>query len=386
MVYEQLYADFLQQCQPGAVPGQWARFEEHADCWHLPCGVKPLVEALREKYDDNTLVTAGLFERDTEKTARVACRWLECPGTFLALRTEAQQSPFDLLTADGAVSGDLPIRIALDDHAVKSALDSKAFLLVAFSISDLVALRAVGLPAVSAAGLERFSAKSLEEFRHVLTSSSQSSERWPQQLILTGWSPSRLIRDRPQLLEPVVDNLRNCDPIRRLLPDILVWAPTGQDIQAIGRCAALGTRDDVVAAILESLDGRAKPLALSQKNLLRLTGLAKATADLRRELLRSHSTASSRRKMVRRVGDEVELAFAGPLLAKAAAETDPEERMRLTTLAGTERILTPTLVRVAARLEQDLERNGVSGDGAIADIVALTKLVDAKSKLMKREK
>jgi hypothetical protein len=383
MLFEQLCADFLQRCSPVAASAPWVRFEEHRCCWRLPMDWRSLVATLRETYDDKTLLASGLFERFSDKTIDIADRWLQSPQTFLALRTEALQNPFDLLTADGSVSGDLPVRVALADHAVKSALDAKAFLLAAFSVADIAALRAVGLPVTSALGLERFSAKSLEEFRDVLTSSSQSSEPWPQQLILVGWSPSGFFKHRPQLLETVVDNLRCSVPIKGLLPDILLWEPSAHNIQEMGHCAALGSRDDVVATILKSLDESAKPLALPQRKPSPVADVGQAAAVLRRELLRHNSTKSRRRRRIRQLADKVESAFAQPYLAMSEAATDREEKSRLVTLAGVERILIPSLVRATARLEYDLECNGRHGDGAMSDILGVMKMMDAKTKLMK---
>jgi hypothetical protein len=74
----------------------------------------------------------------------------------VALRTSAEEKPFDLLTARGCLSGRrLPVFAALFDSWTIAALDNRRQLFATPRIREVALLRALGLPATLTWGLHR---------------------------------------------------------------------------------------------------------------------------------------------------------------------------------------------------------------------------------------
>jgi hypothetical protein len=299
------------------------------------------------------------------------------------LRTAAGKRPFDLLTEYGMIGGELPIYAALRDYRMQAALKEFPFLLAAFSMQDLLALHAVGLPVALATGLESFTPKSFEEFRSALGGSTPSPFPTPHQLILVGWEPASLRNYRPQPLEAVVDNLKACPPLGQNSADVMIWQPPQSAIASFGRCLTTGSREDIIGLIVKSLDEETVPVEDPSNDKCSKPTLANATVALRRVLTSSNGTPMQRRKTLRRFNKELEREIINPLTAIADAETDPDEKARLTEVAAYSGVLPLSLIRLAAGLERDLEDNGVFGDGRIPELSRITNAMQARAKLLK---
>ena len=87
----------------------------------------------------------------------------------MALRSAAESDPFDVVTAEGCLSGrQWPARAALRDSGILQDLEAaEDQLLLVFAMSDLVLCRSLGIPAALAVGLEESDLELLDELsRH----------------------------------------------------------------------------------------------------------------------------------------------------------------------------------------------------------------------------
>jgi len=176
MQYREIYADFLKHCRPTPLPTPWSQFAKNVDFWKPPKDERATLEALQQQHDSNDLfrsrlVVCGTTDEHNQQGKMPAGTKLTInsilTGSFsriLPLRTSPQCLPSDLLTGEGTVSGRLPACAVLHDFLVQKGIQQTGFLCLVFSMSDMMALRAVGIPAVLAKGLEKITQKSIEDF------------------------------------------------------------------------------------------------------------------------------------------------------------------------------------------------------------------------------
>jgi hypothetical protein len=289
------------------------------------------------------------------------------------------------------------------------------------------------MPAALALGLEQITKKSLQELRAVLGSATGPShaavaghapatsppslitpaqeedadatpagKSWdsstavpdsdqasidPPRLILVGWTPSRLSPHRPVDLDRVirsVETVGNC--LGAGVDEVFLWRPTMREIRRIGFCLTKGNRKDVTKAILDSLDQSAKSLTPSESGTRPLGDLLASRARLRQVLLRPGAGPEHRRRRLREYQRAVDNTFVEPLLARAGNESDLDERSRLGGLAAVNRLLHPSVELYSAKLEQEIARTGLRGDGPMFQTQELMKMFDVLYKFAKESK
>ena len=433
MIYDQLYADILQHCQPMRPPRPWGNFVKDVDAWAPPQDGKSTIAALREKYSTKDLIRSGVASPDENKglsLGRIFCGPSDI--RILALRAIPQCNPFDLLSDEGTASGQLPVYAAVHDHLVEKGINKRGFLCVTFSMQDLISLRAVGMPAALASGLEQITRKSLAEFRSIFepagqshlphanhapaaqppspaalaqqegsdeTQASGSSDpskamtQWQHapidqlQLILVGWMPSQLSRHRPGDLDRVIrsiENTGNCLGVD--LNETFLWRPTAAEIRRINLCLIKGNRKDVAKAILDSLDQSAKPLTPSRSDKGSSGDFLESRARFREALLRPGSSQDYLQRRLREYQEAVDSTFVKPVFDRAIGESDPDERCRLGGLAAVNRLLHPSVELYSAKLEREITRSGLRGNGEALKIGELMKMFDVLYRLTKEDK
>ena len=422
MNYGQIYAEFLQYCLPAPLPQPWGRFMETADFWRPPRSEKATLAVLRKNHSTKHLLGSGIVTRNQRKDLELNPIFTGTSDAILPLRDSPQSNPFDLLTEQGTVSGRLPIHTAVADYVVLEAIQEKRFLCITFSMSDMMSLRAVGMPTALASGLAQFTPNSLEEFHKCVgfsipglaafvgpgtpppsapsthlaqeedayemllqsvnenfpgTEKSHPSTTDSRGLILTGWTPSQLSNRRPQGLDQVIDNIVSAGSCLGVaLEDVLLWQPTTREIHALARCQKVGSKADVVQAILSNIDQSANPLAPSKNRQESSIDILKTGARLRKSLLSPESSPAQRRRALRDFQRAVDDLFVNPYLDRAAADPQLMTRSRLAGLAQVNRLLHPSVMLHLARLEKEISRNGLRGDGKALDIRGLLKLFD----------
>jgi len=347
---------------------------------------------------------------------------------ILPLRASSQGDPFDLLTSDGAVSGRISACAFLDDHRVQKGIQKTGLLCLAFSIEDVMALRAVGLPAALANGLEQFTRESLKEFcsclalespadvsvhgskQHVAlpvtsaaplkacsvqgdkaklpsdpTADKASADNLSPprpRLFLVDWLPSQLTLCHPEGLDGVAGSLINVGKCLDVnLDDVFVWRPTTADVRRITYCLANGERKDVRKAILASLRRSSQLLGLTQGETDEPVSLLEARARLREALLRPGGKSGERRRRLRQHQEAIDNALVRPLLEQAAAEFDPMRSSQLAALAGINQMLHPAVELYLAGQEKEVAKRGLRAGGQNPAIRDLMKMFEAVSKL-----
>jgi len=401
----QVYADFVQHCPATRLPQPWGRFAEPGDLAATPQDEETLVAALCKNHSIAALLRSGVVCQGENKKLILPTAFIQPYCSLLPLRHAPHDNPFDLLTDDGTTSGRLPLAAAIQDHRVAAGIAERGLLCIAFSLPDMVSLRAVGVPAALAMGLDEITCKSLQELRsalgppgaghaapaghsdiqppsaaaaeaggiqetHAAGSSSSSPAAAnsgpgmidPPQLIFVGWSPARLSSERPASLDRVlreIQGIAGCLGID--LAEVSVWRPTVAEIQQITFALSKGVQHDVVQAILKSIDQSAQPVIPSARDQGTPGDFLQARARLHEALARPRSGPNYRRRRLQAYQKAVDKNFVEPLLLRAAEESNPQEGSRLAVLAEINRLLYPSLALYAARLEREIIRTGPSG-------------------------
>lgn len=489
MLYGQIYADFLQHCRRAQPPRPWGRFAKQADIWLPPQDTAATLTDLRQKHGAKHLIRSGVaiwgssIEFVKPKKGPVvnpdanACSGQTPPpsasqecdpcgkvldeaaihshlaalsnmgthvetkgllvnpilcGTFsqiVPLRALPKCNPFNLLTGEGAVGGQLPCCAALHDCRLQKAIHKMGFLCLTLSLGDMMAFRAAGIPAAIAVGLEHLTRKTVREFSANLGLSSNGglgnssvgpapaspaptsppqkgqtpngqapaqsdpcaaggsnnpSPAVPPRLFLVDWSPAQLTLNRPDALDDVQRNLTNIINCTETdFNDVLAWRPTAADLQKIIFSLANGTRKDVQRAIVNSLRGSAKLMGQSQDEQDEPCSLTEARARLREVLVRPGSRPAERRRRLRHYRQALAGGLVDPLLQQAAEEPDPTRRSRLAALAGLNEVLHPTVELFLANQEKEIAKQGLKADAQKSSVRDLMKMFDTACKLTK---
>ncbi len=209
----------------------------------------------------------------------------------------------------------------------------------------------------------------------------------PPRLILVGWTPSQLSRQRPQDLDRVSRNIVNIGSCLGVdLVEVFVWQPAAAEIRRIAFCLTKGSRKDVTKAILDSLDQSGVRLTPCQREKGSSGDLLESRARLREALSRPGSGADCRRRQLREYQQAVDSTFVDPVLKCAVGESDSDERSRLGCLAAVNRLLHPSVELYSAKLEREITRGGLRGSGEGLQTRELLKIFDVVYKLTKERK
>jgi hypothetical protein len=165
-----------------------------------------------------------------------------------------------------------------------------------------------------------------------------------------------------------------------------LWRPTAEEIRQINFCLTKGGRQDVTKAILGSLDHSAKLLTPPQSEQKSSGDLLEVRVRLREALLRPGSSPDCRRRRLQEYQQAVDNTFVEPLLERAMQASDPNERSRLGGLAEVNRLLHPSVELYSAKLEREIFRSGLRGDGEVLKTQELMKMFDVLCNLTKGKK
>lgn len=182
-----IYAALEALSEPALLPEPWCDRP-------APSGYRRLRDSraaagfLRQKFSDAELLAAGVFLRADQapaqlvpprkKTSSAAKPKVAVPpsgpsglnpylriGGWLVLRSAAGEPPFDIVTAGGCLSGQLPVLAALQDATIKGLLKEFGDTLYApFRLADAAVLLSLEYPAIPATGLEKLHGQALEKF------------------------------------------------------------------------------------------------------------------------------------------------------------------------------------------------------------------------------
>jgi hypothetical protein len=114
-----------------------------------------LLLRLQNGFPEPALKRAGLIEEHDSAGHLLAHGLYDCNGTVIGLARKSTESPFDLLTSYGTISGKLAILAILRDSYSRRMLKARPYLFATSSIHEVVMLRAMGFAATVSADLPR---------------------------------------------------------------------------------------------------------------------------------------------------------------------------------------------------------------------------------------
>ena len=337
----------------------------------------------------------------------------------LPLRSSSDSKPFDLLTDDGTASGRLPAAVAMHDYRVQKDIQRMGFLCLAFSMWDLLALRAAGVPVVPAKGLEQISPETLKELRssplltsaampldtdgpsakappvadpplpdvhygehsvHEPSASTEELDAPPPPtppLFLVGWSPAKMSRLRPEKVDAVSDSLtRVRDNLEIEFNGAFVWRPTQGQFERIKYCLANAERKDLQKAIVTSLRSSVQPLGQPGNDGSVSGSFREVRARFQEALSRPSMSPAERRRRLHHYQQAVEQALVAPVIEQAKREVDPKRRSRLAGLARINQMLYPAVELHLATYEKEVAKRGVRAQHELSDVRDLMKMFD----------
>lgn len=153
-VYQRLFA----RCPTLAFPGLWNFVGSSGDC--RGCIVDPAetVAALRAEFELPLLQSAGVVACLPDGDWCLPRHVCDPAGAIIALRAEAAEAPFELLTAAGCLSGrTVPLLATLDDARTVEQTKQSGYLFASFHIQEVALLRALGFAATLATGMQALS-------------------------------------------------------------------------------------------------------------------------------------------------------------------------------------------------------------------------------------
>lgn len=387
MKREAILNDFLSYCEPGPVRGRWSISDAMIDVWRCPKSVDTALQALASKYGRTSLVRAGLILDSPKQKLELSGAFPYPASLILALRRSENGAPFDLLADNGSVSGRLPLYSACRDYRIAADLAQHGFVLLTFSLSDLVAMRAVGLPAAPANGLGHFTAKTARQFRKLFESTLKIPESGLKRPVLVGWSPSNWSLDRPSGLDEVIANLQaTADSVApQSFDEMYLWRPDNDQMRSIADCLGTGTASAAVHAIVESLNNSAVSLSPERAKTASCPALLDSSLELQQELARQDGTPKTRKRKLRAHRRAVQNELVTPLLKQAADESDPIQRNRLHAIAALAQVIPAVAASCAASLDDAIVYHGVRSYEGCPQVAELVKTTEALYKLMKRK-
>jgi hypothetical protein len=114
-----------------------------------------LLQRLQTEFTERGLARAGLIEEHDSAGHLLAHGLYDCNGTVIGLARKSTESPFDLLTSYGTISGKLAILAILRDSYTRRMLKARPYLFATSSIHEVVMLRAIGFAATLTTDLPR---------------------------------------------------------------------------------------------------------------------------------------------------------------------------------------------------------------------------------------
>ena len=384
-----IYHRYLNYCQPVQLPAPWRGLEIDSDCLACPAENTRLMDCLRWEFQDDELIASGVMQAGPNGI-EMNPALVGSAKSVIALRSAAEEPPFGLITDAGTITGQpSPVLAILRDARTRELLSStNSPLLLAFSLQDVVMLRALGLPATAACDVPTHSVNALNQLASAcgwdgatdvdalvaqteqppteLQESAASSvasveddvhaaatahlgptpdtvtpaascgtadhpEHAGQELIqlaLVNWSPARLTLDEPLECGELVSRLLDSERYLGIdMSHVAVWRPRHEVLGAIRYAIAMDSSDLIQRMLSQSLDDSLFAVqTLATSPTRGSTPFSVALGDLQRCLTSADNCTVERQRAISAFETAVELELVSPLREQALASPDPLER------------------------------------------------------------
>lgn len=430
-----VYDRVLSHCPQYVRGDRWEQFQD-ANAFRGSSSPDATLDALQSEFSADALQKSGVAVLDEavldEEGALKLNPVLTGPeAVVMALRNTDDEPPYDLLTSGGCLSGTaLPVLSVLEDGPTsKCSLGCDNVLCVAFAISDVVALRALGIPATLATGLSELGRGRLEEFAHrfhlwdapawdhfnegqgntdpldsdAADSNAPEEENEPEtvtgraaippQLIFADWFPATLSLERPEGLSAVRAHFARLESDLGLcLEDVYTWRPTAAELQTLSFCLEYGNSKDVRSAVLQSLDKSTERLNVPAGSMCQVFGPPAdhaTTVSQLQELRQRRGDKQLRQKAWQNFDESLESDFIQPLIREAQNASEPVQGNLLLALAATSRLHHMEAALIADNLARRVNETGTRctegiPEAEIKQLLALSNRIVSLAKELKR--
>ncbi len=361
-----IYGEVVSACEPFRPEGPWGRFQDPG-AYCCPADPDQLLASLCQKFRAEDLVRSGVagvagVAGEAGDAIFLAPALLEAGNALIALRTEVDQRPFEILTPEGCLSGRLPAVAALDDViALREGQLNEPHLHVVFGFEQVLACRSVGLPAALATGLADVSRSAIRElFQRLYPSDAFDEEEdafdkaaWDDEdgrtidaddeasehlsvnsgddwlVKLHGWS----LFDVEARLEAEIELIRTHfakieNYLNRSLRDARVVFTSAKAREALEFALQHGGRCDVRRALLEMASSSEAliPRPVGMKKVFQPPGSFSGATSQLFEANRLQSDATVQKRAWDNYDETLEREVLSPLREEGAAEADPVVR------------------------------------------------------------
>lgn len=339
-----VYAELFEGCASYTHPGAWHQLPVYHDVRQLPAELAGLRERLLQRFSQEELVAAGVLAPGTEEEPQLSPAVSQPGDMIIALRRSENDTPFDLLTAKGCVSGRrLPACAALRDGRIREMVRQLGLDQICGTpvIQDAALLLALQIPATLSTGLmdlkgpwldqfcqayqlERLAAGGKRHQRKYLIDHTEE-ERPPEALVLLGCRLAEMDRSEPEEICWIRDHFLDLQRHLEILMDrIYLWQPPQHALDKIAFRLSHAGPARVREALVSSFDQHTGSLLPARREEDRLPRhlpeaivhfqklLGKPTRDLAEERLAwQHLLKLLHKKLIQ------------PLLQQASSTADP---------------------------------------------------------------
>lgn len=353
--------------------------EGDPEVYELATDPAPFLKSLEDDFAAEDLLQSGLARQTSEGSLHLTDA-LHRGQPFLVLREAEGGLPYEFLTPTGCLAPkSLPVFEILKDAWTRQRLaeGEEGDLFVAFDFEDVLLLRACGLPATLAHGLENLPLEDLGRFHEAFgvfsfyaegltaknhdpdeqndpsgshpadpfrprpessSSSSQSIDYPDAQLVILGWTPSKLSEAMPRQLKTLADSFHELSEHLGLdLCELGLWTVSEKNLQRLQFIARRENAEFFQEALREATEpivagfvkfGEPEPEPAGPP-----TDYPEALSRLRETTLTKRSTGipgpSPRQEAWNAVHTLLNQQIVQPLRQEAMATGDPLERTLL---------------------------------------------------------
>jgi hypothetical protein len=289
---------------------------------------------------------------------------------IIALRESDEHAPFDLLTADGTLTGRLlPVCASLRDGRIRKMIKraEENVLCVSSNSADVVLLLAQNVPATFDTGLTQLGDDYLVQVRKdykldppepernygiiEMEDCDPDDEQVLPDILFLGWSPATLSAELPPGFSAIVSHLTAIEHHLGLYMDrFCQWRPTQVEISQIEFCLEVRMLKELKGAIIESIRNSSGQLISSPANPEESPkNLAEAIKALERLRSREPRDKEAERRVWQKFHALIKKSAIRPLFAAMEATNDPIERSYWLMAAMNAQLLYPQYSRLMLR-------------------------------------
>lgn len=402
MFRDRIYESFLKDCRAYRLEGEWSSLKGKVDLWRAPRHPEATLDTLLDNFVEADLLDSNLVVAGDDGFRLNSL--LTKPSTIIFPCREPQSlSAYDLMTERGTLSGELPVCAVLRDAFTRKSMAMFGLICIGSNMKDLAPLRRMGFATTVAHGLDQITGKDLTQFCRAFgfpradaqCSRIDDGRMWPSRSnaepfargnegvdgdvkgrrtssadgnahqqsdarrtrpVLLAWMPSELRPRASKRLDRVISHLTNIEKNLQIsLDDVLVWRASEEDLERFRFCLEHASREHVRAALLKSMEGMI-PATEPPEDCSSVSSLVEAHRRLDEMASDPLVDGQWRKELWADYERALDNDLVEPLLREAARHTEPEERVRLSTLANLTRVLGPEAIRISQKLGRQVVR------------------------------